>query len=356
MPGGAQIVFVPGSIQEKLTDFAVDSFNLIVINGPRTLPGFSGILARCRELCLSGGIICGTGSLLDATQVNPKGHAHGLRFRMNFIHDENTGKYYHPEITESLKILGAETIATAGFWAFLNGDVPEPVEVPTMDVTSNGEVAETAFFRIMPGLHSQWLAVSKSISEVSLFSERIGERTIPELVYVCADKEEAMHLALTFEKGERRKNGILLDETDHYWLGKYGQDVYLAQSKYMSPDEPFQIFESRIGDCELRPAIVKGATLSELREKVAAQESTIQAGKASLPCILTYQDYIIYAGAGGLLIAVQKDLESFAGEEDMEPYVLLGKNTDELKERINRIANQYEKGPLSGSMDVDEWM
>lgn len=362
MPAGGRIQFIPGPIQETITEFAADSFDLIVIDGPRTLPGFSQILERCRLLGTQGAILCGTGLLLDVTEAHQKGHAHGLGFRISFVHDEKAGIYYYPEISEALNGCCVVTKASGGFWAFLNKSVPAPIEVSAIKRETGQDSDETAFFRLVPGPDSGWLVVHKSVSETDLFRERIGERTLPGIIYVCDDREEALQTALQVEDRERRKSGVLLDETGHYWLGKYGRDVYLAQSKYMTADPPFRLFESRIGDCELRPAILKGGSLAELQEKVAIQESAIIAGRAALACTRSYLDYSIYDGANGLFIAVRIGLKnavpfaSFVGEEDMEPFVLLGNDLEELKGRINRVSRHHEKSPLSGNLDVKEWM
>jgi len=142
-------------------------------------------------------------------------------------------------------------------------------------------VAETADYNIVQANVIAWTvsgkssstryyAIAKAMGPVDLFRERLGERELAHHILIGDTLETAI------QKAEKhgRPAVHLVGSTDGY-------NLIQTQSGYFAVDQllgPINLFQERIGDRELAPAILKASTYEEIRERIKKtreQERTV---------------------------------------------------------------------------------
>ena len=105
---------------------------------------------------------------------------------------------------------------------------------------------------------------AEALRPVNLFGERLGERELPGLLWVSDTPESAIEKAKTTERedGEVRLEGDL----DGYNIVGT-RSGYLALLKSLGP---LSLFQERVGERELAPAILRAGTHEEIRAKITS--------------------------------------------------------------------------------------
>ncbi len=361
-PGNDRITLKTNTLLKELEALSDQTFDLVFINGPRVIPGFQDVLNSSFALCNSDAVICGTGLILQKKQVHQHGLSHALKHKHGLfkIFDENTGAPYYPEITEVFHDICDSYDSIGGFWAFVAGDKQEVISIPLHANLSETEEMETEHFRIIALCDDNYLGVNKSISESVLFQEKLGEREIPGLVFKADSREGILENINNYEENEHRKRGVLLGETKHYYLGKYGKNTYLAQSKLFMPPERIRIFDEVLGETELPPHLLRSKTLAGLKQKAAKHEAVIHPRKA-VTFIERYMCFNVFSIDEEVIVALSDEIQNsrpffhLLGEEEIRPHVLHGNSIIAIKKRIEETLSQ-EKQSLFAEQNPKEWL
>jgi predicted O-methyltransferase YrrM len=195
-------------------------------------------------------------------------------------------------------------------------------------------VGETATFNLVKS-KARFLAVAKKLGPTKLFTERLGERELPPVLFTGESLEEVREKALKVEQ----EVGIvteLVGETATFNLVK-SKARFLAVGKQLGPTE---LFIERLGERELAPLLFIGETLEEVREKTHAYES--QTSQPEVELMDEVGPYNLVR-AGERFIAVAKTLGPLnlfwekVGERDLPPLILVATDPTALRQRIFEI-------------------
>lgn len=361
-PNKDRITLKTNMLHKEIESLSDQKFDMILINGARAVPGFQEIYNCSSGLCNLGGVICGSGLILQKYQVHPAGHSHAIKYKHGLfnIFDENSGVCYYPEITEVFNKICKSYDSIDGFWALVADAGRKPLSIPKQVFPCKKELMDTEHFRIIALGKNAYIGVNNSISESALFQERLGDREIPGLVIKAESKEVILEKIKNFERKEQRKRGMLLCETEHYYLGKYGKDTYLAQSKMFMPPARIRIFDEVLGETELPPHLLKSKTLAGLKQKAARYEAVIHPRKAIM-FLERYMCYNVFAIDEKMFVAMSDDLKNtrpffhLVGEEEICPYVLHGNSLETVKIRIEEVLCR-QNNTLFNKSAPREWL
>ena len=128
-------------------------------------------------------------------------------------------------------------------------------------------IGETAGFNLVKS-GDRFLAVAKRLGRTELFKERLGERELPLLIFKGESLEDVSQKAFKVEQ-EADIVAELVGETKTFNLVKVN-GRFLAVAKRLGHTE---LFKERLGERELAPLLLSGATLEEVREKACASET-----------------------------------------------------------------------------------
>ena len=125
-------------------------------------------------------------------------------------------------------------------------------------------VGETVKFNLVK-LGSRFVAITKSLGQVSPMVERLGERELAPLLFTGMSLEEVCEKARAHEKELSFPEVKLIEETADYNLVKAG-DRFIGIAKKLGP---INLFQERLGDRELPPIILIAPDVSILRQRIS---------------------------------------------------------------------------------------
>ena len=260
-----------------------NTYDIVYIDGSHLFDDVSFDINEAKRIVKDGGLICGDDLEMELNKIDLETHIANLESQKDFVFDGKNETGYHPGVTEAV---GRQFDAVAlweGFWAIQKKgntwnnqidldqcliELPEHLSCEEDELSRCDELDELAervqfteegsSFNILKS-RDRYILVSKSLGPTNLFDERIGEREIEPYVLIGATLDEirqkAQKMILPFVE--------FIEEGETYNIVKAG-DRYISIAKSLGP---LNLFDERIGEREIEPYVLIGATLDEIRQK-----------------------------------------------------------------------------------------
>ena len=187
--------------RELPTIFAPGSFDIVYIDGNHLLPFVRSDISAAIGLVGQSGIVCGDDLELQHHEVDATEHAAAIASQIDYALSPKAQQYYHPGVTEGVAEAFGLAANYEGFWAVERqgaGWVPASLDdahaaLPQHIRDALDEhvslVGEVGAFNIVPA-GDRFVAVSRTLGPVDLFTERLGERNLEPIVLVGGSLDE----------------------------------------------------------------------------------------------------------------------------------------------------------------------
>jgi predicted O-methyltransferase YrrM len=351
------VKYVIGSTSKVLPQLPSEAFDLIYIDGSHLLEFVQADIKEAKRLIRDGGIICGDDLELQLSQVDEREHRHALSLKKDYVASPKTNAFYHPGVTEAVAVEFGEVSSWEGVWATRKQGAQwtrVEVDVRALEIPDHIALAEashrkdkteqisligaTESFNLIKS-NGRFLAVSKQLGPVELFSERLGDRELAPWLFCGENLQEVQEKILAVEKDVAVAKVELVDESSRYSIVKAG-DRFLAIAKELGPVD---LFGERIGERELAPVIFSDRSLEAVRAKVMVFER--QTAVPEIDLIEEVGHYNIIR-AGDRFLAVAKELGPInlfrerIGERELMPLVLVSADAAHLRQRIAELTGE----------------
>jgi len=192
-------------------------------------------------------------------------------------------------------------------------------------------VAQTKNYNLLR-FDTRYVAFARSLGDVAVGSEKIGERELPPQV-LCNSTLEALRVRV----GQTEDQTLLVEpelvgETGSYNLVRIGSR-FIAVAKVLGS---LALGTERVGDRELAPLILVATTVDEIRSRAEAHEPApppdidLVDQTRSYNLVRFGSHYVALARSlGTVLLGLER-----IGERELPPHILRGTTLEELRERI----------------------
>ena len=316
-----------------------DSWDLIWIDANRVIPSFEKIFdAAAAHLSLNG-ILCGTGYHYRPETNDTFGVTFAIEHERHFL-PYGKDRWFYPEVSKILS-MRLPDMQACGVWSMYKkkaGWVPLKLIPPDDSMAICKKVAEYTIYKS----GEQYIVLHESISEAALFSERLGDRDIPGLLFLADDETAAFEIAAQANDRIQRKRSCRIDQTKHYDLVRCS-DRYVATLRFRFTS-PLYLFGELLGESELPPTLLTGATETEVREKIINYEAQLDATRHSIPVSENYMGYSLYSLPQGKYLAIShrvgeiRPFQDMIGDTEIYPQILRANNRNVILRRIQDIS------------------
>jgi hypothetical protein len=367
--GVADIVgYRTGATGDILPQLEPASFDVIYVDGSHAFDDVLCDLSHAIRLIRDGGVICGDDLELQRDALDPGEHAVALASGRDYVRAESAGTHYHPGVTEAVARLAGPVFSWNGFWAgrrksskweWLDiepGPLPDHIVDALRASAPDGStdssegnqsaplavelVAETTKFNLVR-LGSRYVAALKALGPLALGSDRIGERDLEPVLLVGASLDDVRSRA---EANEPRlveaEHAELVGETASYNLVQQGSR-YVAVLKKLGP---LVLGSERIGERDLEPVVLVGASLDDVRSRAETHEPP----PSDVELIEEAPEYNLVR-FGSRYLAVSRTLgpisigKELIGERELPPLILMSPTLEELRSRVAAAVKGLER-------------
>jgi predicted O-methyltransferase YrrM len=268
-----------GASQDVLPQFEPSSFDVVYVDGSHALKEAATDLSHASRLIRPGGIVCGDDLELQRDELDPDEHRSSLALDRDYVWAESARAHYHPGVTEAVAQSIGRVFTWNGFWiarrtntgwtplALEPGGLPDHVSEAVRESLAEEpvvpqHVGETAAYNLVR-LGQRYVAAAKALGELSLGVDRVGDKELEPVLLIGDSLEEVRERAMAYEGPQF--DVVLIDQTATHNLVRFGTR-YVALDRALGP---MSLGRERMGERELKPYILIGETLEELRERLA---------------------------------------------------------------------------------------
>jgi hypothetical protein len=201
-------------------------------------------------------------------------------------------------------------------------------ESPVLEVELVGQTEDYNLVR----LDTRYVALARSLGDVAVGTERVGERELPPHV-LCGSTLEELRTRVAETLGETlHVETELVGETRSYNLVRIGSR-FIAAAKALGS---LSLGTERVGDRELAPVILVGSSVDEVRFRAETHEPSPQPDIDLVDQTRSYNlvrfgsHYVALARSlGTVLLGLER-----IGERELPPHILCSTTLEELRHRI----------------------
>jgi Methyltransferase domain len=187
--------------RDLTTIFTPGSFDIVYIDGSHLLPFVRSDISAAIDLAGPTGMICGDDLELQHHEVDATDHAAATASMVDYAFSTRAQQHYHPGVTEGVAEAFGLAANHEGFWAVerqgaswtpalldcADAELPTHIRDALDECTTL--VAEVGLFNIM-GSADRFVAISRTLGPVDVFTERLGDRDLEPIVLVGSSLDE----------------------------------------------------------------------------------------------------------------------------------------------------------------------
>ena len=266
-----------GTSREILPAFPSGSFDVIYIDGSHRFEDVRFDIGEAKRLLRDGGTICGDDLELQAGAVPDGELRQAIAGGSDYVYSEAAQAHYHPGVTGAVAAEFEAVAVWNGFWAVRRrgGDwIPVELDLTRLRLPAHILAAHDASVRLAGSTDTynllqaggRFFAVAKSLGELDLLHERLGDRELPPLLLTGESLEQVRQKC-----GSAGPVGpVLMGDCGEFNLVSYNGRAY-GLRRALGPVDP------TIGNAELERRygadnVIFGDTVEVVRARIELAE------------------------------------------------------------------------------------
>ena len=275
------VQYIKGRSEDVLPTLQNKYYDIIFIDGSHLYEDVSNDIENAKELVAEEGYICGDDLDLLISNVDSEFNDNMLRSKKDYVLEPPMGKYYHPGVTTAVGQPFENVSVFDGFWVvkeekgLWKGQISIDgcnIEIP-QHISEGFDENRNIIKLVLEGdTHNivtdggLYIAVAKSIGQLSVLEERIGVREIGDYILIennLDDLRQRLQDITPFVE--------LVEECETHNIIKAGER-YIAIANSLGP---MSVLVEKIGEREIGDYILIESDLRELKQRVQNLNSFI---------------------------------------------------------------------------------